>query len=67
MMKKLTLFALLAASPAMAHPGHGGDAMHWFGDITHLGILILLGLAISPLISLHLRPERRESEDDHEG
>ena len=59
--------ALLAAGPALAHPGHGGGALHWFSDAAHVGIVVLLGMAFAPVISLRLRERFGESEDDHEG
>ena len=64
-MKKLTALALLAATPAMAHPGHGAAASHWFTDPTHIAILFLLGLAIGPVLP-RLIERLKDSEDDHE-
>ena len=65
-MKKLTALSLLAASPALAHPGHGGDAAHWLTDPTHVAILFLLGLAIGPVLP-RLLGRHQSDEDDHEG
>ncbi len=43
----LAPLALLAASPAWAHPGHAADpATHWVADLPHLAVvaaLVLLG------------------------
>ncbi len=40
-----TSIALLAASPALAHPGHGGEATHWFSDVSHLAAIAGMVLA----------------------
>ena len=43
------------ATTALAHPGHDADSMHWLQDPAHAGILVLLGFAFGPVISLRLR------------
>jgi urease accessory protein len=44
----IVLAALAAASPALAHPGHGGDALagftHPFTGADHLAAMLLVGL-----------------------
>lgn len=43
------------AATALAHPGHDAGSLHWLQDPSHAGILVLLGFAFGPVISLRLR------------
>ena len=59
-MKPFFPFLLIAATPALAHPGHGtADASHWLSDGAHLAVLGLGSFAIA-LGLRKLRPMLRK-------
>jgi hydrogenase/urease accessory protein HupE len=61
---RLALPLVLAATPALAHPGHAQGGLiaefgHWFGEPDHLALMALLTLGIACLGARTLRMRAR--------
>ena len=53
-MKKLAILAAFAATPAMAHPGHGEQAGHWLTQGDHMAVAAIAVAAVVAIVG-HLR------------